>query len=153
MGQGGKLKDHSVDIVNEKNLLTWTKDKERKTEINGERRGLLRRDLDDKGLSQNSDSSMSPRLCRLVFVASSLSPHLTCFLAHLVGRLCFCLRGSVGLVVGLAIGSAVLIAGEVAVGLSGWSLWNKLMSFLRCWTVEVGSQVFSSFGYLFHETR
>ena len=34
--------------------------------------------------------------------------------------------------VGLAIGGAVSMAGEVAVGLSGWSLWNELMSFLRC---------------------
>ena len=71
----------------------------------------------------------------------------------LAGRPRFCLGGPVGLTVGLAIGGAVSIAGEVAVGLSGWSLWNELMSFLRCWTAEAGSQVFSSSGYLFHETR
>ena len=51
-----------------------------------------------------------------------------------------------GLMVGLAIGGAVSMASEVAVGLSGWSLWNELMSFLRCWTADAGSQVFSSFG-------
>ena len=71
----------------------------------------------------------------------------------LAGRPCFCLGGPVGLTVDLAIGDKVLIAGEVAVGLSGWSLWNKQMSFLRCWTVKAASQVFFSFGYLFHETR
>ena len=38
-----------------KNLLTWTKDKKRKTEIGGERRNVVwsMRDLDDKGLGQN----------------------------------------------------------------------------------------------------
>ena len=34
----------------------------------------------------------------------------------------YCLRGLVGLVVGLAIGDAVSMAGKVAVVLSGWSL-------------------------------
>ena len=48
-----------IDIVDEKNLLTWTKDREGKTEIGGERRSLFeerlvrRKDLDDKGLGQN----------------------------------------------------------------------------------------------------
>ena len=69
------------------------------------------------------------------------------------GRPRFRLGGLVGLTVGLAIDGAVSIAGEVAVGLSGWSLWNELMSFLRCWTAEAGSQVFSSFGYPFQDTR
>ena len=58
-----------------------------------------------------------------------------------------------GLIVGLAIGGAVSMAGEVAVGLSGWSVWNELMNFLRCWTAEAGFQVFSSSGYHFQETR
>ena len=58
-----------------------------------------------------------------------------------------------GLTVGLAIGGAVSIAGEVAVGLSGCSLWKELMGFLRCWTAEAGFQVFFSSGYPFHETR
>ena len=58
-----------------------------------------------------------------------------------------------GLTVGLAIDSAVLIAGEVAVGLSGWSLWSELMSLVRCWTAEASSQIFSSSGYLFQDTR
>ena len=57
------------------------------------------------------------------------------------------------LTIGLAIGGAASIIGEVAVGLSGRFLWNKLMSFLRCWTAEAGSQVFSFSGYPFHETR
>ena len=43
-----------------------------------------------------------PPYC-LFFVASSLSPHWVCFIAHPVGRPHFCLRGSVGLAVGLAI--------------------------------------------------
>ena len=85
-------------------------------------------------------------LCRPFFVASS---YLARFLARSVGRPRFRLRGSVGLTVGLAIGGAVSIVGEIAVGLSGWSLWNKLKSFLRCWTAKSGSQVFSSSGYLF----
>ena len=75
----------------------------------------------------------------------------------LAGHPRFCLGGSkdltVSLIVGLAIGGAVSIAGEVAVDLSGWILWNELMSFLRCWTAEAGSEVFSSSGYPFHETR
>ena len=42
--------------------------------------------------------------CRLFFIASSLLSHLVRFLARLfAGRLCFHLRGSVGLAVGLAI--------------------------------------------------
>ena len=90
------------------------------------------RDLDDKELGQNSDSSLSPLPCYLFLVASSLSPYLVRFLARPVGRPRFRLRGLVGLTVGLAIGGAVSIVGEVAVGLPGWSLWNKLMSFLRC---------------------
>ena len=31
----------NIDIVDEKNLPTWTKDKERKTEIGGERRDVV----------------------------------------------------------------------------------------------------------------
>ena len=110
-------------------------------------------------------SSLSPLPCCLFFVASSLSslfyclfliisslsPHLARFLARLVGRLCFCLAGN--LTVDLAIGGVVSMAGEVAVGLSRWSLWNKLMSFLKCWIAEASFQVFSSSRYLFHETR
>ena len=57
------------------------------------------------------------------------------------------------LAVDLAIGRTVSMAGEVIVGLSRWSLWNKLMSFLRCWTTEAGSQVFSSSTYLFQDIR
>ena len=43
------------------------------------------------------------------------------------------------LAVSLAIGGTILTAREVAVSFSGWSLWNKLISFLRCWTAEAGS--------------
>ena len=35
------------------------------------------------------------------------------------------------LTIGQTIGGAVSIASKFAIGLSGWSLWNKLMSFLR----------------------
>ena len=71
-------------------------------------------------------------LCRLFFVASSLSPHLARFSVCPDGRPCFRFRDLVGLTVGLAINDAVSMAREVAVGLSGWSLWNELMGFLRC---------------------
>ena len=81
-----------------------------------------------------------------------LLSHLTRCVAYLfAGRPCFRLAGS--LTIDLAIGGAVLMAGKVAVELSGWSLWNELMSFLRCWTAEAGSQVFSSSGYPFQDTR
>ncbi len=53
---------------------------------------------------------------------------------------------TVGLVVGLAIGGAVSTAGEVAIGLSWWSLWNELSSFLRCGTADDSSQLFFSSG-------
>ena len=55
--------------------------------------------------------------CCLFLVASSLSPHLARFLARPVGRPHFCSAGS--LTVGLAIGGAALMAGEVAIGLLG----------------------------------
>ena len=116
------------------------------------------RDLDDKGLGfLLVISSLLPHPCCLFLVASFLSPHLAYvlvrFVARPVGRPRFRFRGSVGLTMDLAIGSAVSIVGEVAVGLSEWSLWNELISFLRCWTAEAGSQVFSSSGYLFQEIR
>ena len=77
----------------------------------------------------------------------SLLSHLTRFVARFfAGGPRFRLRGLLGLTVGLAIDGVVSIAGEVAVGLSRWSLWNALISFLRCWTAEAGSQVFSSPG-------
>ena len=63
----------------------------------------------------------------------------------------FYLAGS--LTVSLAIGGTVLMVRKVAIGLSGWSLLNKLMSFLRYWTAEGGSQVFSFSGYSFQDTR
>ena len=48
------------------------------------------------------------------------------------------LEGLVGLTVGQAIGDTVLIVGELAVGLSGWSLWNKLISFLSYSMAKAG---------------
>ena len=55
-----------------KNLPTWTKDREGKTEIGGEKGNVVwsMRNLDNKGLGQNSDSSLSPLSCRLFLVAS-----------------------------------------------------------------------------------
>ena len=47
---------------------------------------------------------------------------LALLLVLLGGYPCFYLRGSMGLTVSLAIGGAVLMAGEVAVGLSEWFL-------------------------------
>ena len=61
--------------------------------------------------------------CRLFLVASlGVFSYLARFLTRPVGCPRFCFKGSVGLTVGLAIGGAVLIAREVAVGLSRWSL-------------------------------
>ena len=91
--------------------------------------------------------------CHLFLVTSSLSLHLARFLSRPDGCSHFRFRGLVGLTMGLAIGGAVLMAEEVAVGLSGWSLWNKLMNFLRCWTTKTDSQVFFSSGYSFQKTR
>ena len=58
-----------------------------------------------------------------------------------------------GLTVGLAVGGAVSTGVEVAVGLSGFSLWKVLTSLRRCWMAEAGSQVFSSSGKFFQEIR
>ena len=68
----------------------------------------------------DSDSSLSPLPCRLAWRV--FKRILMRFLARLVGRPRFRLGGSVDLAVGLAIGGVVSMAGEVAVGLSGWSL-------------------------------
>ena len=100
-------------------------------------------DLDDKGLRFLLITfSLLPLPCRLFLVAFSLLPYLACvlvrFVVRPVGHPCFRFRGLVGLTVGLAIGGTVSMAGEVAVGLSEWSLWNELMSFLRCWTAKAG---------------
>ena len=46
---------------------------------------------------------MSPLPCRFFLVASSLSPHLAHFIVRPVSRSRFCLRGSLGLAVGLII--------------------------------------------------
>ena len=62
------------------------------------------RDLDDKKLGQNSDSSLLPLPCCLFLVVSSLSPYLTRFLTRLfASHPRFRLKGSVSLAVGLAI--------------------------------------------------
>ena len=62
-------------------------------------------------------------------------------LALLAGRPCFCLVVdlAVALTVGLVIGGVELMSKEVAIDFLGWSLWNELISFLRCCTVETGS--------------
>ena len=84
---------------------------------------VLRRQISDYLPASDPRTTLTRiPLYRLFLVASSLLPHLAHFLAGPEDCLCFCLRGSVGLVVGLAIGDAVSMAGEVAVGLSGWSL-------------------------------
>ena len=49
------------------------------------------------------------------------------------------LASALGLTVGLAIGGAESIGGEVAVGFSGWSRWKVLMSLRRCSTAKAGS--------------
>ena len=54
-----------------------------------------------------------------------------------------------GITIGLAIGVALSSRGNIAVELLGWSFWNELMSYLRCYTAKAGSQKFSSYEYLF----
>ena len=60
----------------------------------------------------------------------------------LAGCTRFCLEGlvdlTIGLIISLAIGGAVLVVKEVTIGLSRWFLWNELISFLRYETVEAG---------------
>ena len=68
--------------------------------------------------------------CRLFLVVSSLSPHLARFLAHPVGRPCFCFAGSG--IVGLAMGGAESRGADIAVGFSGWSLWKLLPEMHDC---------------------
>ena len=70
-----------------------------------------------------------------------------------VGLPYFCLAAdssrkdlAIGLTVGLALGGAELVGGEVAVGFSGCSLWKVLTSLQRCWMADAGSQIFSSSG-------
>ena len=67
-------------------------------------------------------------------------------LALLSGRPCFRLVVdlAIGLTVSLAMGGAELMDKKVTVGFSGWSLWNNLINFLRCWIAEKSSQVFFS---------
>ena len=144
---GEKPKDQSVDIVDEKTFQPGQRTGKKKPRLMwregtwfGRWRTWIIRDLVKIRI---------PPYC-LFFVTSFLSSHLARFLARLVGRPRFCLAGS--LTIGLVIGGKVSMVGEVTVGLSGCALWNELMSFLRCWTAEAGSQVFSSSGYPFHET-
>lgn len=64
----------------------------------------------------------------------------------LAGRPCYCFVASIsfeGFVVGLAIGGAVLIGGELAVNLLGFSQWNLLSNFQRYCTAKAGSQISS----------
>ena len=70
---------------------------------------------------------------------------LACLLVLLTGRPRFrFVIGLAGLIVGLAIGGAESTSREVAVSFLSWSLWNKLISFLRYYTAKTGSQLFSS---------
>ena len=73
---------------------------------------------------------------------------LACLLAFLASWPCFRLMidMAVGLTIGLAIGGAESTGRKIAVGFLGWSLWKKLISFLRCFPAEIGSKVFSSLG-------
>ncbi len=59
-------------------------------------------------------------------------------------RFCLLEASALGLTVGLAIGGAEFIGGEVTIGLFGWLWWKVLMSLQRCSTIEVSSQMFSS---------
>ena len=69
-------------------------------------------------------SSLLPLPCCLFLVSPSLSPYLVRFLARPVGRPHFRFAGS--WIVGLAMGGAKSRGADVAVGFSGWSLWEVL---------------------------
>ena len=74
------------------------------------------------------------------------------FLAYLLALLVDwpCFRFMVDLAVSLTIGLAIIeiesIDGEVIVGFLGWFWFNKLISFLRCYTAKTYSQMFSFLG-------
>ena len=73
---------------------------------------------------------------KLTWISSMLF-YLTHFVARFfASHLRFCLRGSIGLVLCLAIDGTVLRVGKVAVGLLEWCLWNKLMSILKYYIAE-----------------
>ena len=67
-----------------------------------------------------------PNLSKNMIKSNAAQFFLACLLVLLAGCPHYCLEGledlTVGLIIGLAIGGVVLIAGEVAIGLSGWSL-------------------------------
>ena len=102
------------------------------------------KDLDNKSPNQNSDSSLSPLLYRVFFVASSLLPYLARFLVCFVSRFCFRFAGC--WIVDLVMGGAESKGTDITVDFSGWSLWKVLTIFRRCIIAEEGSQVFSSSG-------
>ena len=85
--------------------------------------------------------------CRLFLVALlGASFYLTRFLACPVGCPCFRFRGSVGLIIGLAMGRAEFKGIDVTISFSGWSLGKVLTIFLGWMTAKEGFQVFSSSG-------
>ena len=91
---------------------------------------------------------LEPYKLGFLLVASFLSPHLVHFLACPIDCPYFRFRGSVNWAIGLAIGDALSIGGNVAIGLSGFLWWNLLSSFRRCMTAEEDFQVFSFLGTL-----
>ena len=74
---------------------------------------------------------------------ASKTQFFACLLALPANCPRICLRG-VGLTVGLAIGGAESMGGEIAIDVLGYSLWKQLISFLRCQTADKGFQVFFS---------
>ena len=67
-------------------------------------------------------------------------------------RFCLLFRAP-HLTMDLAVGRDILTGIDVAVGLSGFSLWKMLTRLWSCSMVEAGSQVFSSSGKFFSEIR
>ena len=83
-----------------------------------------------------------------------LFPHLARFVAcSFVSHPCFCLKGSVGLTIGLTIGEAESKGADIAISFSRCSLWKMLTIFRRCMTIKEDFQVFSSSRYLFYATK
>ena len=98
----------------------------------------------DKSLVTCRLLALEPDWLGFLLVASSLLPHLICFLVHYIGCARFCSVESY--IVGLAISGAESRGANIAFGFSGWSLWKLLTIFQRCITANEGFQVFSSSG-------
>ena len=132
-----ELRRKTDRLINEKTLETNNKNEGKNWQI----------EIDEKPLSlmgTEEESRSAGRAGYYVFA-------FLFWVLVVAGQPRFCLVALVGLllgrgIVGRAIRGVVSVGGEVAVGLSGLSLWKVLISFRRCYTADIGSQLFSSLG-------